>query len=135
MLEQPKRRPLIEQGHLPGDTCRVTSEEIVPLRTAKDHAALRTEPLEAIQAMQDVMCNLLLFECNECHVRFPAFHPEFDPTTFEPMLELQITKHCRNNVAVWDAGMPPPPEDCARRAPDAAAHASRKSTTKRTIRS
>ena len=73
----------------------MTSEDFVPLRTAKDHVALRKEPLEAIQAMQDVMCHLVLFECRECRIRFPAFHPEFDPTISEPKLELQITKHCR----------------------------------------
>ena len=95
-------RPLIESGRLPGDACSITSEDFAPLRTAKIHVTLRQKPLEAMLHMQDVICHMLDFECRECRVRFPAFHPDYPPP-----LELQITKQCPNDVAEWEGGEPP----------------------------
>jgi len=43
------------------------------------------------------MCHLIRFECRECRIRFPAFHPNYKPD-----FELQITKQCRNDVAEWN---------------------------------
>ena len=37
-------RPLIEQEHLPGEACNVTSEDFVPLRTAKDQCGVAKGP-------------------------------------------------------------------------------------------
>ena len=89
-------------GRLPAGPCSITSEDFAPLRTAKIHVALRQEPLQAMQQMQDIMCHLIRFECRECRIRFPAFHPNYKPD-----FELQITKQCRNDVAEWnDAVLP-----------------------------
>ena len=49
--------------------------------------------------MQTVMSRLILFECRECRVRFPAFHPKFMPPLAAP---LQTTRSCSNAVAEWD---------------------------------
>ena len=95
---------------MPAEPCSITSEDFAPLRTAKIHVAFRQEPLEAMQAMQDIMCHLVLFECNECRIRFPAFHPDFTPE-----FDLQCTKQCRNAVASWEGD--PPSAACAKRAP------------------
>jgi len=76
-------RHLCEDGRLPSGPCSITSEDFAPLRTAKIHVALRQEPLQAMQRMQDIMCHLIRFECRECRIRFPAFHPDYAPD-FEP---------------------------------------------------
>jgi len=70
-------RRLVANGRLPSGPCSITSEDFAPLRTAKIHVALRQEPLQAMQQMQDIMCHLIRFECRECRVRFPAFHPNY----------------------------------------------------------
>ena len=103
-------RHLVEDNRLPGGPCSITSEDFAPLRTAKIHTAFRQEPLEAMQAMQDIMCHLVLFVCRECRIRFPAFHPDFTPD-----LDLQVTKQCPNAVATWDGDVPS--KASARKAP------------------
>ena len=59
--------------------------------------------------------------CSKCAVLWRRRHPVIPDGYVVPAvlrnLELQITKRCRQDLAVWDAGIPPPPEDCVRRAP------------------
>ena len=43
------------------------------------------------------MCSLVLFTCNECRVRFPAWKPDDVPE-----VELQVVHACSNVVAQWD---------------------------------
>ena len=73
------------------------------IRTAKVHAELRLEPLRAIQYVQDIICHMVEFNCKSCHGRFPAFHPEKTPP-----FQLDVLRHCSNDVAEWDE-IPPLP--------------------------
>ena len=57
----------------------------------------RCHPLLAIQKVQDIMCNMIRFECSQCHIRFPAFHPHFTPP-----FPLDVTRHCSNEIAEWE---------------------------------
>ena len=64
---------------------------------------MRLEPLRAIQYVQDIICHMVLFNCKSCHGRFPAFHPEKTPP-----FQLDVLRHCSNDVAEWDE-IPPLP--------------------------
>ncbi|MEC7483283.1 MAG: hypothetical protein VX998_00675, partial [Candidatus Thermoplasmatota archaeon] len=89
----------LESGVLPRH-CQIFSEEFVPLRTARLHLELRKKPLEAVHDVQDIMGSLVYFTCNECRVRFPAFHPKHVQRM--KALKLEVPRHCDNSVAVWD---------------------------------
>ena len=91
-------RSKITSGVLP-TVCSIVPDSSSPLRTAKIHATLRKAPLEAMLQVQDIMCHLILFECRECRVRFPAFHPDFEPP---PHIQLQVLRQCPNAVAEWN---------------------------------
>ena len=91
-------RSRIASGYLP-TVCFVVPDISSPIRTAKIHAALRKPPLEAILQVQDIMVRLVLFQCRECRIRFPAFHPDFEPPAH---LQLQIQRQCPTAVAEWD---------------------------------
>ena len=67
------------------------------MRTAQVHAVLREAPLRALREIQRHMCSLVLFTCNECRVRFPAWRPDDVPD-----VDLQVVHACPNAVALWD---------------------------------
>ena len=74
------------------------------------HAGMRLRPLEAMHRVQTIMCSMIMFECLVCETRFPTFHPDHVP----PM-QLDVTRHCSNEVADWENDeRPGPPTEMAK---------------------
>ncbi len=51
----------------------------VPRRTAKYNVVLQEHALWALRAQQEIITNMVMFDCKVCIEEFPAFHPAFDP--------------------------------------------------------
>ncbi len=74
---------------------------ILPCSAVRPHVAkfdvvLRKEPLQAIQAMHEILGHMLLFRCKVCKEQFPTFHPAWVPPA---ALELQLLKRGPRGVA------------------------------------
>ena len=67
------------------------AEHLVPVRTAKNHTKFDKETLTRMLEAQRILCNMLLFKCNECNERFPTFHPDHKP---KMKLEVLATYPC-----------------------------------------
>jgi hypothetical protein len=89
----------------------------LPLRVAKFDLVLREKLLLAVRAKHTMLTRMVLFTCNTCRERFPAFHPAYEPPED---LKLELLKRgadgvaaCNVEVAEWDE-LPPleaPEED------------------------
>ena len=85
-----------------------------PLRVAKYFVRLRESSLRAVHAVHAMLTRMVLFDCNCCRERFPAFHPAFGPPAVvaEQMELLKCgadgVAPCSNAVATWE-DLPLPP--------------------------
>ena len=86
----------------------ICGSDDVPLSTAKIKINFNTELLRQIHAVENILCNMVLFHCRTCNTRFPTFHPDAE---LQPNFKLQCTAACPIDVATWDA---PPSEDDSR---------------------
>ena len=80
--------------------------KLLPLRVAKFDVRLKEMPLQAVRAVQAMLTRMVLFLCNTCRERFPAFHPAYEPPGH---VGLELLKHgadgvarCNVEVARWD---------------------------------
>ena len=73
------------------------SLKMLPLRVAKFDVVLNEAPLQAVRAKHTVTDRMLLFTCNTCRERFPAFHPVYEPPSW---LDLDLLKRGANGVAL-----------------------------------
>ena len=89
----------------------------VPLRFPKFDVRLKQSALRAVQAQQTILTRMVMFHCNWCTNRFPAFHPAYEPPDWLPMELLKRgasgVAACNIEVATWDEVPPfsPPEED------------------------
>ena len=72
------QRRRIERGELPSEW-RAFPVKFLPVRTAKYEVELREASLQAVHAMHTILSRMVLFICNHCKERFPAFHPAYAP--------------------------------------------------------
>ena len=86
----------------------------LPLRVAKFDVTLRERPLLAVRAKHTMLTRMVLFTCNTCKNRFPAFHPAFEPP---PEVKLDLLRPgvdgvapCNIAVAEWDE-LPSTPDE------------------------
>ena len=70
--------------------------KVLPLRVAKSDVRLKQGPLQAVRAMHTILTRMVLFSCNTCRERFPAFHPAYEPPS---KLGLELLKHGADGVA------------------------------------
>ena len=69
---------------------------------------LREALLRAVQAMHAILTNMVLFSCNDCKERFPAFHPAYmPPAAIAKEMEVLRPQRdglaaCSTEVAKWD---------------------------------
>jgi hypothetical protein len=78
----------------------------LPVRVPKFDVVLKEGPLQAVLAVHMIEEQTVLFTCNTCKERFPAFHPAYEPPAF---LKLELLKRgadglplCNVEVAQWD---------------------------------
>ena len=89
----------------------------VPLRVPKYDVRLKESALRAVQAQQTMLTRMVVFHCNWCTERFPAFHPAYEPPDWLPMELLKRgasgVAACNIEVATWDEvpALSPPEED------------------------
>ena len=76
------------------------------LRVAKFDLVLEQVPLHAVHAKQTMLTRMVLFTCDTCGERFPAFHPAYEPPQD---LKLELLKRgpcgvaaCNIEVAEWN---------------------------------
>ena len=93
----------------------ICPQHAVPLRAAKNHTAFRQDLLERMRDAYRVLCNMVLFKCNDCKKRFCAFHPKC--ATKEP---LDCVKACPNDVQYFDVDPPDEHATCLLYTSDAA---------------
>ena len=84
----------------------------LPVRTAKYEVQLREGAVQAVHAMHTILSRMVLFTCNHCKERFPAFHPAYVPPA-SIANEMEVLKHgrdglatCNIEVSEWDE-LPP----------------------------
>ena len=70
--------------------------KLLPLRVAKFDVRLKEMPLQAVRAVQAMLTRMVLFSCNTCRERFPAFHPAYEPPGH---VGLELLKHGAGGVA------------------------------------
>ena len=93
----------------PGEYVPVPAKK-VPVRVVKYDTKLREASLRAVQAVHAMLTRVVLFECNECKERFPAFHPAYapPPELAETMEVLRRGRDgcapCNMEVFAWDEG-------------------------------
>ena len=87
----------------------------VPVRHAKFSVRLRESSLRAVHAVHTMLTRMVLFECDCCRERFPAFHPAFAPPAAVAK-QIELLKPgkggvavCNIEVATWDV-LPVPPD-------------------------
>ena len=109
-------REYVNRGKLPARVALVPVKLLQP-RVAKYNVVLKEGPLRAVHAKQTMMTRMVLFTCNECAERFPAFHPAYDPRDV-PKLDVELLRRgkdgvaaCNTEVAKWDE-FPPLEQSC-----------------------
>ena len=70
-----------------------------PLRVAKFFVRLRETSLRAAHAVHTMLTRMVLFECDCCRERFPAFHPAFAPPP-EDASKMELMKVGKGGAAV-----------------------------------
>ena len=67
---------------------------------------MKETALRAVQAKQTILTRMVMFHCNWCTERFPAFHPAYEPPEWLRMELLKRGKGgvaaCNIEVAAWD---------------------------------
>jgi len=91
---------------------------VVPLNkvaasVAKFDVRLREHSLQAARVVQTILTRMVVFHCDVCRERFPAFHPAYTPPEELGLELLRPGKRgvalCNTQVAVWN-DLPPPPK-------------------------
>ena len=82
----------------------------LPLRVPKFDVPLDVNILRAVHAQQTILTRMVLFNCNTCVERFPAFNPAFEPPASLGMALLRRAGNgvaaCNIEVHMWDS-IPP----------------------------
>ena len=109
-------RDHVDKGKLPARASLVPVKLLQP-RVAKYDVVLKEGPLRAVHAKHVMLTRMVLFSCNECVERFPAFHPAYDPRDV-PKLDVELLRRgkdgvaaCNTEVARWDEFPPFEPSE------------------------
>ena len=115
-VSEAKRKQVVKSKHL-RERVVMLPLKALPLRVAKFDLVLRGGLLQAVRAKHAMLTRKVLFTCNTCRERFPAFHPAYEPPEDYKLDRLKRgadgVAACNVEVAEWDE-LPPleaPEED------------------------